>query len=1408
MALCNELNLDILVLTETNTPTRSGKFIDTLQYGYNSFWTGNTDKIKGSGIGILVANHLHRFISKSHEAISNYVLHITFLFRGCNLHIIGIYYPPNDVETQTEIYKYIQHTIHQLKRDPLNRTVILGDFNSIPNRLIDRSGNSRFYKRASQVLLTLQQYLYIDTFRYLHPDDRRYTWCSRQTPTPTPICSRIDQIWVSPNWFSDITYCDIEDMSIVTGSDHNMATCLLHTGNIIRNHKMANQKRRDPPRIIYDFKNATSTHWDLFTGNSRDIFARDVVFHRALTLLTPNQTSIDKIWSCFQTNVRDIAEVLPHKVSSNKMPPKPKTLIDIRPRERVNDAKSLRKIISQVAQSNSITHINLEVDEWNRQLDGINSRADLNIPHIPYPPDVAWASTNKSYLKLLFQLIKTEAAHLKDIAIKERLVIRAEDTITNQSRMLASILNRDRNSIHLDRLVVMENSKPVLYTHPDDIKRLAPLQYKAILTPRQHQFDSISDEWKIIYDPIHTINPSIYSDLTSPPSAEEWANAIAKCSPSSAAGLSGISYRHIKKLHPDVHENLRTFAGQIFATGIIPTEWKTSQLFPIPKPSDWNFQLNNTRPILLLECLRKLIIRILNSRLANIMITHDVLKGPNFAGLPGGSTKTPIHVLHNIFEHARETKSECWAVFQDMSRAFDSIGMVPLRRALERIKIPELTITLLLNLFKNRKTRIITAYGLSDVLTAADGIDQGEVISPLIWRIFYDPLLCRITQDNTLGYKMSVQWPTGNLTTTTTHSLRTAGLAYADDTIWIGSSRPNAQRIVDISRGFFNLNDIDINGYKSYLMVINLPKSLPRDESYLIIGKDRTKIYPAAKNEPIRYLGVWFTTSSSQKHQHNIVKEEILNITAALKSKSLTIDQTVYINNKVLIPRLEYRLSTTLLPMMTAHKLFTPMTKTAKQAMGIASSSHTNIITHTGITGLITLRQNQIVHHFTEFTVRVNENTIATTSSLIRLRQFQLQNKITTPIWNLPYDDFKSLSTCGNLSASILGLMKTMDFELQPTSDAVEWSIPGCGMDMISFINQYAPEDRITKALKSIRNSTLPIFWINQCLDETSSTLTPYKVIKCHYAPTSKGRTPLWFLTVENCIDLYNPQDDGINTLAIVCPLLPASTDRRKKEWIFTDTTQDETTVGKIIEKSPSRLNCTVAHWSLTDPISSRFSPCSGCSLARSNNTNNLCSFNMRIAQTKSIPSAFLGTLSTANPSITIHIDSLAALSNTDITRPSNHLISPRIILHQSIDEQLIRTQIHSSTLVTELIEIWRHSVQFVVNAGPTSIIAYTDGSLASKHIRRDLSRPENISFMGSGWHILQTNKRFNCGSQFWPSSTKAELIAIWTFILTLPSNSNSIIITDSQAAIDGIRNSRSIPQVRQLSKNSQRTNS
>src|ERR1051325_986005 len=58
---------------------------------------------------------------------------------------------------------------------------------------------------------------------------------------------------------------------------------------------------------------------------------------------------------------------------------------------------------------------------------------------------------------------------------------------------------------------------------------------------------------------------------------------------------------------------------------------------------------------------------------------------------------------------------------------------------------------------------------------------------------------------------------------------------------------------------------------------------------------------------------------------------------------------------------------------------------------------------------------------------------------------------------------------------------------------------------------------------------------------------------------------------------------------------------------------------------------------------------------------------------------------------------------------------------------------------------------------------------------------------MRAGWTNVSESQTFSCRIKHWPSSTRAELAAIWTSLLTVLSNHRVIIYTDSQTAIDGI---------------------
>ena len=78
----------------------------------------------------------------------------------------------------------------------------------------------------------------------------------------------------------------------------------------------------------------------------------------------------------------------------------------------------------------------------------------------------------------------------------------------------------------------------------------------------------------------------------------------------------------------------------------------------IPKDVDWQFNLSNMRPIVLLETFKKYVTKVYTTRLERIIRENNILESSNFAGLIKSSTESLIHILSMIIEEAKEKNKE------------------------------------------------------------------------------------------------------------------------------------------------------------------------------------------------------------------------------------------------------------------------------------------------------------------------------------------------------------------------------------------------------------------------------------------------------------------------------------------------------------------------------------------------------------------------------------------------------------------------------------------------------------------------------------------------------------------------------------------------------------------------------
>ncbi|GBB97435.1 hypothetical protein RclHR1_29950003, partial [Rhizophagus clarus] len=395
--------------------------------------------------------------------------------------------------------------------------------------------------------------------------------------------------------------------------------------------------------------------------------------------------------------------------------------------------------------------------------------------------------------KLLRGLHLLKEKEFQDSSIKAHLETCDQNFNTDISSFINSALSRSHHLKDISDAVV------------NHFQIVVPIK----ATPPSYIF-VLPNRWRSEYSPMNTVSLNIYSSLLSPPSLKEWLPTVFSMLNGKAPSPSMITYEMLKHLGPTTNSLLLTLIRKCFASADIPDLWRQTMVFPIPKPHEWRCQLKNTRPITLLKVIRKSFVKLFYNRLSAILATHNVLKGGNFAGLPEGTCRDPIITLESIIHDANHNNSFLWILSQDISKAFDSVNLTMLKFALERICLPASAITLILSLFMNCSNWVFTVYSEISSYQVRIGIDQGEVISPLLWVIYIDSLLTVLKNEMLDPYILRSPILLSNMTGFTSDIIIN-NLVFMDDSTLISSSKAGLEHMLSITEEFYVLNNTSAN---------------------------------------------------------------------------------------------------------------------------------------------------------------------------------------------------------------------------------------------------------------------------------------------------------------------------------------------------------------------------------------------------------------------------------------------------------------------------------------------------------------------------------------------------------------------------------------------------------------------
>ena len=323
--------------------------------------------------------------------------------------------------------------------------------------------------------------------------------------------------------------------------------------------------------------------------------------------------------------------------------------------------------------------------------------------------------------------------------IQQHINKRYENFTTNTTSMINSILE-----CHQEPVIFHNIRTPSELIHE-------PMQIKQYIRDHYEQWTKYNPpdlsewpKWQQEYQPKPHIQQSWYQHLDDLITLPELQNTINNSPINKAPGPSLIANEMIKKAGNTFLKILLLLFNKCLLTQTIPKNWKQSNIYPISKKPIFTKELNHTHPITLIEHTRKIYTKIITNRINTILNQYPILNNNNFVALPHSTTTTPIQILRHIFEDSTTYNKEIWTLSQDMSKAYDIVHVPLLIKALNRIKIPKTIQHIILDILSHRQNQIITNLGNTQHYIVQDGIDQGETITPILWRIYYDPLLAKV----------------------------------------------------------------------------------------------------------------------------------------------------------------------------------------------------------------------------------------------------------------------------------------------------------------------------------------------------------------------------------------------------------------------------------------------------------------------------------------------------------------------------------------------------------------------------------------------------------------------------------------------------------------------------------------
>ena len=168
----------------------------------------------------------------------------------------------------------------------------------------------------------------------------------------------------------------------------------------------------------------------------------------------------------------------------------------------------------------------------------------------------------------------------------------------------------------------------------------------------------------------------------------------------------------------------------------MPNEWEKSEIVSIYKQKGDPMDCGNFRGIKLLEHGMKILEKILERRLRELIPIDNT----QFGFSPGRGTIDAIFILQQLQEKYREVNRDLYLTFVDLEKAYDRIPRELVYWSLRKRRTPERLVRLVETTYKNAMTVVRTPYGKTEEFQIRVGLHQGSGLSPFLFIVILDTI--------------------------------------------------------------------------------------------------------------------------------------------------------------------------------------------------------------------------------------------------------------------------------------------------------------------------------------------------------------------------------------------------------------------------------------------------------------------------------------------------------------------------------------------------------------------------------------------------------------------------------------------------------------------------------------------